>query len=450
MSSSSADQPQPIWARFATALRSEWRELGMLGRVGFLGILISVIVAVGLGFWIPHIATQHLLQARAELMSGIGNQLASEGLLPFGPPGSQSFEELDDQIRLRMVGGETVRVKIWSADGTITYSDDPDLVGRAFGLSDAAVAALSGETSFHISDLSDPAHASERYLGRLIEFYVPLRSADGSSLSLLEVEQSVSELENTRGHIQQSVLTAVFSGLGVLSVFMGALTVASARMLNRRRRDAEHLLSSLFRAQEEERKRTVGALHDDIGQPLYRLLYGLQGTRAKMSEDNPATEELERLETILRDIDRTLRAELRLLHRGVQEDLALDAAIEDLADMTEREAGLQVELRMDPGAEALVSKTGRVALVHAAREGLMNVRKHASAERATVTVSIAPDRVTLDVVDDGTGTSRREGLGIVTLRERLEAIGGGLHVARERGGGTRFSAWVPRRLEGGA
>lgn len=432
--------------RLTAAVRAEWREVGILGRVAFLGVVISFAVAVALGFWIPEIATQHILSARAELIAAISTQMASEDLFPVGSPGSRSYDAFDEAVQRRVVGGETVRVKLWSLDGRILYSDDPGLVGRDFGLSEPATAALEGETQFNISDLSDPAHAGERDLVELIEFYVPVRTQTGEILGLFEVEQSVDELENTRGHIQRNVWGAILSGIGLLSVFMAALTLASARIMNRRRREAERLLGSLFRAQEEERKRTVGALHDDVGQPLYRLLYGLEGTRTKLDPDDPAAQELRHLEGIVRDVDRTLRAELRLLHRGVKDDLGFEAAIEDLVDITERETDLSIESAIEPDAADRLSDVARVALVHAAGEGLMNVRKHAEAEQVRVEVRARPDRVVLEITDDGKGIGRHEGLGLVTLRERLEAIGGGLIVTGLRRGGTRVSAWVPRRM----
>ncbi len=430
-------------ARLGRAIRSEWREIGILGRVAFLGVLLSLVVAVALGFWIPRIATHHILDARAELMVSIGNEIADEGLFPFGPPGTASYEAFETAIERRVLGGETIRVKMWSPDGRILFSDAPELVGGRFELSEPARAALSGDAQFNVSNLDDPAHAAERDLGELIEFYVPIRSPEGQALGLLEVEQSVDELNATRGHIQGSVWIAITTGIGLLGLFMAILTVQTARKLNRRRREAEILLGALFTSQEEERRRTVGALHDDVGQPLYRLLYGLQGTRAKVRDNPEAAEELDRLEGIVRDVDRTLRAELRLLHRGVNDDLDLHAAVEDLANLTERETALRIDVDVEPGDRTSISDVGRIALVHAAREALMNVRKHARASHVVVSAGPRSGRMVLRVEDDGSGWRGRQGLGLITLRERLEAIGGGLDVAGRRGRGTIVTAWVP-------
>lgn len=436
-------KPHGWTRRLVDAFRVEWREVGLLGRVALLGIGVSLLVAVALGFWIPGIVSRHLLVARADLMATIGTEIAAKGLVPVGPPGSDSYRAFDEEMRLRAVGGETVRVKLWSLDGVVLYSDDPSLVGRRFGLSEPARAALEGRTSFNISDLTEPAHARDKEFGELLEFYVPVRTPEGELFGLFEVEQRADELRNTVGHIQRNVWMAIVSGLGTLGVFMGALAVASARIMNRRRRDAERLLGTLFKAQEEERKRTVAALHDDIGQPLYRLLYGLEGAKARLGGDHPVSAELERLEDLVRDMDRTLRAELRLLHRGVQEDLDLRSAIKDLVESTRQETALRIELDTGGVDDTVISDVARVALLHAVREALINVRKHAEATRVWVTVRNQPDRVVLEVRDDGKGIGRQEGLGLVTIRERLQAIGGGLTVAGRRGAGTRFRAWVP-------
>ena len=340
-----------------------------------------------------------------------------------------------------------MRVKLWTTDGVIAYSDDPRLVGSRFALTPAALDALDGSTTFNISDLSEPAHASERDLGRLIEFYVPVHDTSGQTVGLFEVEQSVDALDATLRHVERNVWLAIGTGIGLLGVFMGSLTITSARILNRRRRQAETLLGTLFRAQEEERRRTVGALHDDVGQPLYRLLYGLEGSRAKLPSDHPVRSELEHLSQLTRDIDRTLRSELRSLHQGVEEDLDLPAALEQFVGTTRKETDLDIEVRIENGALPPMALPARIALVHAAREGVTNIRKHAGATHAVLTLGTNHREVTLTVEDDGVGVRAPEGLGLVTTRERLEALGGTLRVTPSRRKGTVLRASVP--VEGG-
>jgi two-component system NarL family sensor kinase len=219
-------------------------------------------------------------------------------------------------------------------------------------------------------------------------------------------------------------------------------------VLDRRRQQAENLLGSLFHAQEDERRRTVGALHDDVGQPLFRLLYGLEGSRAALPPDHPAQLELERLSDLTRDIDRTLRTELRTLHRGVDEDLGLASSIEQIVDTAMAETDLVVDLDVGDVDASALGQAAKIALVHAVQEAVINVRKHANATHVAVELRSTPQDVVVSIRDDGTGVRASEGLGLVTSRERLEALGGRLKVTSTRGRGTVFQAMVP--ISGGS
>jgi len=73
----------------------------------------------------------------------------------------------------------------------------------------------------------------------------------------------------------------------------------------------------------------------------------------------------------------------------------------------------------------------------------MNVRIHAHATHVNIDVSRKRGNVLLEVSDDGSGVVGEPGLGITTMREHLEAIGGGVRLGPGRRGGTRLRAWVP-------
>jgi signal transduction histidine kinase len=185
----------------------------------------------------------------------------------------------------------------------------------------------------------------------------------------------------------------------------------------------------------------VGALHDDIGQTLYRLLYRLEGSQAKVDDPALISDELALAADIVREIDGNLRSELRLLHRSEVEDVGLHAALSELIDTTRAETDLAVSLDID-----LKRSPGPVpssALFAAAQEGLINARKHAKATSVAVRIWSDTTRATLEVADDGIGADAIDGIGLATTRERLDALGGGLSVRRRRGGGTLLRAWVP-------
>ncbi len=423
-----------------SALRTEWHELGWVGRLAGVGVLLSLAIAVTLGFSIPASAKRHLLHAQTDIMSSVAAELSARGLIPGPDAAPGTLELFDGEVRLRLLGGETVRVKVWAPDGTILYSDAPGLIGRRFELSGPAREAMAGRAASEISPLDDPAHELERDLGELIEFYIPIRSDAGEVVGAFEVEQRTDALDATVGRIRANVWLSIITGLAVLTVFMAALALAGARAANRRGRQAERLLGDVLRAREDERRHIVGALHGDVGQPLYRVLYGLEGSRSKV-DDPDVRAELGRLEELVRRVDGTLRAELKLLHRSEVEDIGLTLALEELAALTRDEADLAVGLAVEDGV--VVAATPAQALFWAAEEGLVNARKHSGASRVDIRLGAEPGRIVLEVADDGAGVSSPEGLGLVTVRERLGAIGGGLRLERRPGGGTILRAWVP-------
>jgi len=427
--------------RVLYAVRTDWNEVGSLGRLAFVGIVLSLVVTIVLGFSIQNATRAHLLAARAQILANVIGEIESQHPgLPSGPE-QPSYQAFDADVRLRLIGGDTLRVKLWAPDGTIVYSDDPGLVGSTFEVSPPALSALRGEPASNISDVKDPAHADERSVGSLIEFYIPYQDPSGRIIGAFEVEQRIDTLRETQRRVGASVWLTIGSGLLLLGGFMLALLLARARAFNRRRRQAESLVGELLTTQDSERRRIVGALHDDIGQPLYRLLYGLEGSRSRLSPDEPVREELDRLEGVVRDIDTTLRGELHLLHHGLAEDLGVEAALAELADATRQETGLAIDLSVEIAQEP--DPIPRSALLRAAQEAVTNVRKHSGASMMSVDVWQEDREVILEIIDDGSGVKGPKGLGLTTTAERLESIGGGVDVSRRREGGTVFRAWVP-------
>lgn len=404
-----------------------------------LGIGAAALLTVALGFSITSVARSNLLAARAELIAA---EVAALPVLSVEDrAGSAAFAAFGTEVEHELLGGETERVKVWSGDGRILYSDDANLVGDRFGLSEAALAAFDGRVATEISDLEDPAHAGDRAAGQLIEVYVPVWDG-GRVLTVVEVEQRLDSLNEAMGRIRRSVWLSIAFGIGVLAVFLSLLAVSLARRAVHRQQHAERVLGAAFRAQEEERRRIVGALHDDVGQPLYRLLYGLEGSRAKLPEDDPVAGELQRLEELVRAVDGTLRGELRQLHQGLAADAGLVTAVRDIAATTEKESGLHVHVDA-PGEPSGLSAVSRTALFRALQEAVVNVRKHAQAENVWIHLESRPGRVGVIVEDDGNGRRVEPKLGLTTTRDRIEALGGEVAIAKRRRGGTTFTAWLP-------
>jgi len=424
----------------AGAVRAEWSELGRLGRSTLVAAVVSGVVAVVLAVSIPRLAEHYLIEGERDSLERAISDLVAAGVIVTEPDRLDAVA-LNDAIQLRLSGREVERVKIWAGNGEVIYSDAGSLMGNTYPVSEAVVAAFRGEAQAGRPDLERPDNVAEVGLGQLLEFYIPVVDSSGETVAVYEVYERAAPLLHTVGKIRGYVFISVGVGIGLLTVLLGALIVRHGVRTMGRRRQAEQLLGDLIRSQDLERTQLVGALHDDIGQPLYRIHFGIEDCRARVEPGSDVDDELARVGTLTREVDARLRSELRLLTAGIGVDLDVATGLRDLAEITEQEAGLSVQLVLDD--DLSLPPVNRAVLLRAAQEAMINVRKHAYAMRVEVTAARRGDTLVLDVADDGVGISGRQGLGITTARQRLEAIGGGLRIRQRRGGGTLFRAWVP-------
>jgi signal transduction histidine kinase len=434
-------------AAAAGPFRAEWSALGTLGRTALIALVLSGAVAVALAVAIPHQVEHFLLASEADSLGAVVDDLSNDSFIPSAELSSAELDDLDAAVQRRLLGREAVRVKVWAPDGTIVYSDARDLIGRSFPPSEDLLDAFAGERRNGTPDMTRPENAAERKYGAVTEFYFPVEAADGSIDTVFEVYELASPRLATVGRIKAYVWTSITIGIGFLAMFTIVLFVRNGRVVAKRRREAEHLLSELVNAQELERNRVVGALHDDIGQPLYRIHFGIEDCRARVEPGTAVDEELGRIGTLVREVEAKLRTELRRLRDEPGAELDLVDALTELAETTEMETDLMVDVGLDDCLDLSLGQ--RVNLFRAAKEGITNARKHARASTISMTLHRDNSAIVLDVEDDGIGISTPPGLGLVTTRERLEALGGGLDVQMLNGRGTRFRAWVPAAGEAG-
>lgn len=199
------------------------------------------------------------------------------------------------------------------------------------------------------------------------------------------------------------------------------------------------LLAELLRAQEDERARIAGEIHDDAVQVLAAIQLRLETMQADGSSD-PKLE-------ILTERVRGSIARLRRLMTGLMPP-GLEHAGLVPALRLERESGLTVEV-VDELAEEPPQEE-RLILYRIAQEALTNVRKHAGVDRATIVVGSDDRCYSLVVRDEGRGfdPTRADGealhFGLRMMRERAEIVGGKLTIESRVGLGTEVRATLPR------
>jgi signal transduction histidine kinase len=201
----------------------------------------------------------------------------------------------------------------------------------------------------------------------------------------------------------------------------------------------------------QERERLSRELHDGVAQLVAHLLLRLDTIKELVEEDRQpeAEAELERLHGVAGEIYEDVGESITGLRSNVTER-GLIRALQDYVDQFEERHQIPVSLRTDDAADQL-SPLAAFQLFRLIQEALTNVRKHAGAREATVTLtSDGPDQLRVVVADDGRGfapASQRNGtarpLGLTSMRERVEALGGTFHVKSQPGSGTQVTATIP-------
>jgi two-component system, NarL family, sensor histidine kinase UhpB len=194
-------------------------------------------------------------------------------------------------------------------------------------------------------------------------------------------------------------------------------------------------------AQEAERRRVAGDLHDEIGQSLTALVLKLKQAAARDRPDSAAMRELvAAAEQIL--------AEVRSVARGLRpealDDLGLRSALLALAARLEDAGGPTVHVRIAPDLPPLPPDVELVTY-RVAQESLTNVLRYAGARDAAVELRAGPGELILEVTDDGHGfdATREHHGGIRGMRERALLVGGTITIESRPGRGTRVRLVVP-------
>jgi two-component system, NarL family, sensor kinase len=223
------------------------------------------------------------------------------------------------------------------------------------------------------------------------------------------------------------------------------------RQLVARERAHENFVEQVIQAQELERRRLAGDIHDGISQRLVTLSYWLDAaTRAVAASagasSGAAADQLAKAREL---VDLTLqeaRAAISGLRPPVLDDLGLAGGLASLARSIP-EPHIDVDLAQDRLPDHI-----ELALYRIAQECLQNVVKHARAARAKLTFSVHDDIARLEIVDDGVGFDTFEnplgsdemgGYGLLSMAERAEIVGGRLHIRSRPDAGTAVTATIP-------
>lgn len=214
-------------------------------------------------------------------------------------------------------------------------------------------------------------------------------------------------------------------------------------------RDALRILSARYlHAREEEAKRIAHQLHDEAGQITASIHLALAEIGGGLPA--PDRERLQQVTASLDEIEERLRRLSHELRPTILDDLGLRPALEFLAEGFSARTGIAI--RVEGTTKGRVDPVIETAIYRVVQEALTNIARHSSAGDATIELTHEHERLRCTIRDDGVGFDTKlvrpgdgghRGLGLLGIRERLDALGGRMQIRSTPAAGTELSVAVP-------
>jgi two-component system NarL family sensor kinase len=415
----------------------------------------SVVVAVAVGLAGAVVSRRAAQTAAVDDARTVTEVLAHSVIVPSltdalvtGDPAA--IERMDQAVVGKVTTGSLVRVKLWTPEGRIVYSDEHRLIGASYPLAMDEQEVLRDNTvEAELSDLSAPENRFERDQGRLLEVYLPVPTPEGQTL-LFETYSRYSSVTADAGAIWRQFVPITVGALLLLQLLTVPLAWSTARRLDASLSERERLLRRAVEATDTERGRIARDLHDGVVQDLAAASFALVGATANARTRGHA-DEAEAMEggaQALRRGIRSLRTLLVEIYPPSLHRAGLPAALRDLLDPLAAR-GIEVYLQVPDDVELGDEAAGLVFRV--AQEAVRNVAEHSAAASVAVRLDPGPDAVTLTVTDDGIGfdlaaladTPAGGHVGLLLLQDLARAAGGRLAIDASPGRGTTLRLEVP-------
>lgn len=251
-------------------------------------------------------------------------------------------------------------------------------------------------------------------------------------------------------------IIGVIALLTVQAVLIGGLLIQRSRRSRaeeaRRLSEAnlQRLTGRLISAQEEERRHIARELHDDLNQQVAALAIGLGKLERQLpGPDGPVHSQITKLEDKTTGLSEWIRRLSHQLHSTTLEHVGLEEALKASCSEFQDQQGISVTFNIRGEIPALPANVA-LCLYRVTQESLRNIAKHSGSQDAELTLIANNESIELRIADHGIGfdsrrTLHEEGLGLVSIQERVRLVGGRLEVDSQPRHGTELKVHVPIR-----
>jgi len=363
-----------------------------------------------------------------------------------------SAQALNETLSQGALGKRLVSFKLWSSDGTILYSNEPELIGHKFPVSDKLRQAFSGLLVARYEVASDPESEKERQLGKpLMEIYNPvLQPWSGQPVAVVEFYETAQGLADSIARARRWSWASVAGLTAIFFLTLSALVFRGSRLIEAQRTDLRNkvkelsaLLSEKLALQRRLQRsslraatlnetylRSVGAdLHDGPAQHIAYASLRLDSEMLVDATTDPAMREKE-LAWIRSSLAEAMR-EIRTICRGLVlpeiEGVSFEEIIERVVSAHETRTASAVARNVEDDHSDL-SAAVKICVYRFVQEALNNAYRHGGGIEQSVTAQARGSEVRIEVRDQGDGFDPNEvrptSLGLAGLRERVDSLGG--------------------------
>jgi len=435
-------------------LKNLWNRLSLTQQFGLMASVVMLASMAVMGTWVEDqiergVTTNASVTTALFLdsfISPLTQELKNSETLSIGP-----VLALDEVLGKPDILKRVFSVKLWKPDGVVAYSNDLKLVGEKFPLSTGLKTALGGQV---YSDFKEngadiplqgvaPGHP-------VLEIYSPIREPwTGEIIAVMEFYEDATGLAKTiQGARQQSWLMVAATTLVMALVLVGIVHSGTV-LIERQRRSLQKaldenstLLKRIERASgrsaeltEQQLRRVSADLHDGPAQ-LISLAALRIGSLTLKHNDKKTRGEVEAISSALSEAMGDIRAICKGLSLPEIEKQSLSEIIKSVVGSHEAHSSTNVALQLPTGDIELEPHV-KICIYRFVQEGLNNAFRHGAGRgqrvvaelsgnnqlQVSVYNDIAPEKQKTDL-DENSKTPQGSGLGLIGLRERVEALGG--------------------------
>jgi len=239
-------------------------------------------------------------------------------------------------------------------------------------------------------------------------------------------------------------------------LYIAAIAMENSYMFKEielRQKELSFLAEKLITVQEEERRRLAADIHDSLAQALTGMGYKIQVCKELINR-NPKllAEQLDNLARIVDNATKQSRELMSSLRPDLLDDIGLVAALRKFMENFSRDTNIKI--KSDLPKHIQMPPEIKICLFRVVQEALTNIYKHSGTKNAKISIKKAKANISLTVSDDGEGfktesnSTRKTGenkIGLLSMKERIESVGGRLMINSAPGHGCRIKVAIPTR-----